>query len=208
MYCLGRRRPRRHRAGVSVLRGLAEPAGMRSRTHFSGALHAGSTTNTSSTSSTIRPWSTRWSTARAAALARRRLQRDRRRGERHRQDRPRHRRHPEAGAVRLHPQLRGLGGGGSILVIVVHRPDGRRAMTLLDVVLFLPLIGFLVLLLVPKSNPSSRMARAGDLAGGFRRLAGAARCRTGSRLRPATPSRPTFRGSTIRRSAITSGWTA
>ena len=35
-------------------------------------------------------------------------------------------------------------------------PDGRLAMTLLDVVLFLPLIGFLLLLLVPKDNPRPR----------------------------------------------------
>ena len=39
-------------------------------------------------------------------------------------------------------------------------------MTLLDVVLFLPLIGFLLLLLVPKDNPQAvAHGRAGHFAG-------------------------------------------
>src|ERR1700734_3821068 len=39
------------------------------------------------------------------------------------------------------------------------RHRGRSSMTFLDAVLFLPLIGFLLLLLIPKSNPNlSRMA--------------------------------------------------
>ena len=42
---------------------------------------------------------------------------------------------------------------GSIVVIVAIDHGRRRPMTLLDVVLFLPLIGFLLLLLIPKSNP-------------------------------------------------------
>ncbi len=48
--------------------------------------------------------------------------------------------------------------GGAILVIAYMGLKGGLVMTLLDLVLFLPLIGFLLLLLVPKDNPqASRM---------------------------------------------------
>ncbi len=48
---------------------------------------------------------------------------------------------------------------GSIMVIIAIGIGGRRPMNLLDAVLFLPLVGFLLLLLIPKSNPNlSRMA--------------------------------------------------
>ena len=73
------------------------------------------------------------------------------------------------GAIRLHPQLRGVGRGRHRSGDRLHRIHGSVAMTLLDVVLFLPLVGFLLLLILPKQ--SSRMAGAGDFAGGIHRIA-------------------------------------
>src|ERR1019366_569403 len=83
----------------------------------------------------------------------------RRNRERNRKDRAQCRRHPQTNAVRVDSELRGLGGAGFDLSDCSDRHGGRRAMTLLDAVLFLPLIGFLLLLLIPKNNPGlSRMA--------------------------------------------------
>ena len=64
----------------------------------------------------------------------------------------RHRRHSPAAAIRKYPQLRGLGrarlGGGADR----YRVRGGHPMTLLDVVIFLPLAAFLIILALPKDN--------------------------------------------------------
>ena len=50
---------------------------------------------------------------------------------------------------------------GSLLVILIHRVRGRDAMSMLLIVLFLPLIGFFLLLALPKnSTAASPLARA------------------------------------------------
>ena len=43
---------------------------------------------------------------------------------------------------------------GSVLVLRRHRAGGRRAMTLLDVVIFLPLVAFLCSSVLPNDNPA------------------------------------------------------
>ena len=87
-----------------------------------------------------------------------------------------------------------------------HHHGRRRPMTLLDAVLFLPLIGFLLLLLIPKSNPGlSRMAALVISLVIFVLSLGLA---SGLVAQTATPSSTIPNGSARRPSAITSASTA
>src|SRR5579885_928193 len=87
-----------------------------------------------------------------AAVARRRREPDRRRGERDRPPGAGNRGDFEVRAERIYPRLRRLGGFGLDRRGDLHGVPRRRAMTLLDAVLFLPLIGFAALLLIPKQS--------------------------------------------------------
>ena len=75
---------------------------------------------------------------------------DRRHGERRRQPSARNRWRAETAAIRQYSQLRGLGGAGQRRAAARDGSYGRAAMNLLAIV-FLPLIGFLVLLLMPRA---------------------------------------------------------
>ena len=151
----------------------------------------------------------RWSTARAAALARRRRAADRRHRERNRQ-RPRAAiggilRRAQSGYIRSYAAWV---VPGSILVIAYIGIHGSVAMTLLDVVLFLPLVGFLLLLLISQSNPSSAWPRWSFRWSIFvvsLGLLGAVLVSVPVGLHLLDRR---FRGSAIRPSAITSAWTA
>src|SRR5439155_17685204 len=92
----------------------------------------------------------------------RRCSPDRRRGERGGNSGTSHRKPAAHGPVGLHQKLRGLGGGWSHPGHFLDGPLGGGEVSLLDLVLFLPLAGFLALLLVPKSNPS--LSRQASLA--------------------------------------------
>ena len=81
-------------------------------------------------------------------------------------------------------------------------------MTTLDIVLFLPLIGFLVMLFMPKDNPTSRAGPRWSFRSAFSSSRWDCSRPTGSPIPPATRSRPTSPGSTTRRSTITSASTA
>ena len=87
-----------------------------------------------------------------AVVARRRCRFDRRHRERHRHAIARHRRNSAAAAIGEHPQLRRLDRAGIGDRAAGHRLRGSRPMTLLDAVIFLPLIGFLITLALPKDN--------------------------------------------------------
>ena len=176
--CLRGRRPRRHRAGRTVLRGFARAF----PEAIANALQRPSTrwiynkyfVDEFYDATVVEPDGRRLA---HAALARRRCPDDRRRGERGRQAA----REAIGGVLKLAQSgyIRSYAAwvvAGSILLDRLHGPDGRPAMTLLDVVLFLPLIGFFAAAAGPEGQSASlARGRAGDFADRIRAVAGAAR---------------------------------
>ena len=109
------------------------------------------------------------------ALERRGREADRWRGERSWRARPQHRQPAAADTIRQHPQLRHV---GAVRLGAADRGDGDRGrppMNLPTLILALPLAGFLVALLVPRSSPQgSRDLGHRHFAGDVRGIAGLA----------------------------------